>query len=99
MSRRREAASPLPTSLLLWSPTMASVHERSLQNREAMLARIAQLRALEQRAADRSAEAQALFEQRGQLLPRERVGLLLDPGAPWLPLCSLAGYLRDRDDP
>ncbi len=65
------------------------------QRREAMLARIAQLRALEQRAADRSAQAQALFERRGQLLPRERVGLLLDPGAPWLPLCSLAGYLQD----
>ncbi|MDB5953774.1 MAG: carboxyl transferase domain protein, partial [Ramlibacter sp.] len=63
-----------------------------------MLARIAQLRALEQRAADRSAEAQSLFEQRGQLLPRERVGLLLDPGAPWLPLCHLAGYLQDSTD-
>ncbi|HYE41537.1 MAG TPA: carboxyl transferase domain-containing protein, partial [Ramlibacter sp.] len=69
------------------------------QRRAAMLARLEQLRALEQRAADKSAEARPVFEKRGQLLPRERVGLLLDPGAPWLPLCSLAGYLQDQKDP
>ena len=33
------------------------------------------------------------------MLPRERVGLLLDPGAPYLPLCSLAGFLHDTKDP
>jgi geranyl-CoA carboxylase beta subunit len=69
------------------------------QRREAMLARVAQLRALEQRAADRSAQARPEFERRGQLLPRERLGLLLDPGQPFLPLCTLAGYLRDSEDP
>ncbi|MBE7366217.1 acyl-CoA carboxylase subunit beta [Ramlibacter pallidus] len=69
------------------------------QRREAMLARVGQLRALEQRAAERSAEARAVFEKRGQLLPRERVGLLLDPGTPYLPLCTLAGYLQDAREP
>ncbi|MEJ8835168.1 acyl-CoA carboxylase subunit beta [Ramlibacter sp. AN1133] len=64
-----------------------------------MLERIARWRALEQRTADKSAEARAVFDRRGQLLPRERVGLLLDPGQPFLPLCSLAGYLRDQQDP
>ena len=49
----------------------------ALQRREAMLARIQALRALEQRSADKSAEARPVFEKRGQLLPRERVGLLL----------------------
>ena len=63
-----------------------------------MLQRIAQLRALEQRAADASAQARPVFQRRGQLLPRERVALLLDPGAPWLPLCTLAGYLQDTPD-
>jgi geranyl-CoA carboxylase beta subunit len=77
-----------------WNPQSASARER----REAMLARIGELRALEQRAADKSSEARPVFEQRGQLLPRERVGLLLDPGAPWLPLCTLAGYLQDTRD-
>ncbi|QHE75192.1 acyl-CoA carboxylase subunit beta [Hydrogenophaga sp. PBL-H3] len=69
------------------------------QRREAMLARIAQLRALEDRAAQTSAKSKPVFDKRGQLLPRERVALLLDPGAPWVPLCSLAGYLQDTKDP
>jgi geranyl-CoA carboxylase beta subunit len=65
------------------------------QRRDAMLARITQLRALEERAAAASAKSKPVFDKRGQLLPRERVALLLDPGAPYLPLCSLAGYLQD----
>ena len=69
------------------------------QRRDAMLARIAQLRALEDRAAAASALSAPVFHKRGQLLPRERVGLLLDPGAPFLPLCSLAGFLQDTKDP
>ena len=67
--------------------------------RTAMLARIAQWRALEERAAAASAKSLPVFEKRGQLLPRQRVALLLDAGAPWLPLCSLAGYLQDHKDP
>jgi geranyl-CoA carboxylase beta subunit len=77
-----------------WNPASAAAQQR----REAMLERIKRLRALEQRATDRSAEARPVFERRGQLLPRERVGLLLDPGAPWLPLCTLAGYLQDHKE-
>ncbi len=67
--------------------------------RAAMLARIDQWRALEERAAAASAKSLPVFEKRGQLLPRQRVALLLDAGAPWLPLCSLAGYLQDHKDP
>ncbi len=73
--------------------------EQAAQRREAMLARMALLRALEDRAAQASAKSAPMFHQRGQLLPRERVGLLLDPGAPFLPLCSLAGFLQDTKDP
>lgn len=73
--------------------------EQAQQRRAATLARIAALRELEQRAAQASQRSKPQFEKRGQLLPRERVALLLDPGAPWLPLCSLAGYLQDRADP
>ncbi|MCB4363659.1 acyl-CoA carboxylase subunit beta [Hydrogenophaga taeniospiralis] len=73
--------------------------EQARQRREAMLARIAQLRALEDRAAQASAKSKPVFDKRGQLLPRERIGLLLDPGAPFLPLCSLAGFLQDSKDP
>ena len=63
-----------------------------------MLARIARLRSLEERAQAASAKSRAVFDKRGQLLPRERVALLLDPGTPYLPLCSLAGYLQDTHD-
>jgi geranyl-CoA carboxylase beta subunit len=71
----------------------------ALQRRAAMLGRVGEWRALERRAADKSAEARAVFDRRGQLLPRERVGLLLDAGRPFLPLCTLAGYLQDQSDP
>ncbi len=70
----------------------------ALQRREAMLARIAVLRALEERASLASARSKPVFDKRGQLLPRERVALLLDPGAQYLPLCSLAGFMQDTQD-
>ena len=60
--------------------------------------RIGQLRALEERAAAASAKSRPVFDKRGQLLPRERVALLLDAGAPYLPLCSLAGFMHDTKD-
>ena len=66
--------------------------------RAAMLARIAQLRALEQRTSAASEKSRPVFEKRGQLLPRERVALLLDPGRPYLPLCSLAGFMQDSKE-
>jgi geranyl-CoA carboxylase beta subunit len=77
-----------------WNPQSAGAQAR----RAAMLERIAGLRALEQRAADTSAKSRPVFDRRGQLLPRERVALLLDPGAPYLPLASLAGWLQDTPD-
>ncbi len=36
-------------------------------------------------------------EKRGKLLPRERLGHLLDPGAPFLELSSIAGFRLDGD--
>ncbi len=69
------------------------------QNRTALLAQIAQLRQLEQRTRDKSAESKPRFEKRGQLLPRERLGCLLDPGAPFLELSTLAGYCMDKPNP
>jgi geranyl-CoA carboxylase beta subunit len=66
--------------------------------RRAMLAKVDALRSLEQRAAETSARARPVFDKRGQLLPRDRIALLLDPGAPWLPLATLAGWLQDTPD-
>ncbi|MCD9115512.1 geranyl-CoA carboxylase subunit beta [Pseudomonas bijieensis] len=69
------------------------------RNHAAMLAGVEQLRQLEQAVVDKATQAQGKFDQRGQLLPRQRLNLLLDPGAPFLELASLAGYkLHDDKD-
>ncbi|WP_288048382.1 acyl-CoA carboxylase subunit beta [Acidiphilium sp.] len=67
-------------------------------NRKAMLALVEQFRALEQKVRDTSAARRPLFEKRGQILPRERIALLLDKGAPWLELSTLAGLGMHDDD-
>jgi len=67
--------------------------------RERMLETLARVRDLEQRTRDRSAAAGPRFARRGQLLPRERLALLLDPGAPFLEFSTLAGYRLDDPDP
>ena len=67
-------------------------------NREGMLALIARMRALEDRARAASAAAKDRFHKRGQLLPRERVALVIDPGSPFLELSTLAGYMFDVPD-
>ena len=68
-------------------------------NRAHLLGLIEQLRGIEARTRSASGRAQALFDKRGQLLPRERVARLLDPGVPFLELSSLAGWLQDVPDP
>jgi geranyl-CoA carboxylase beta subunit len=67
-------------------------------NRAGMLALIARMRALEERTRTASAAAKDRFHKRGQLLPRERVALVLDPGAPFIELSTLAGYMFDVRD-
>jgi len=68
-------------------------------NRSRMLELVSYLRDLENRTREKSAQAKPLFDKRGQLLPRERIARLLDAGAPWLELSSLAGYCLDNPDP
>jgi geranyl-CoA carboxylase beta subunit len=68
-------------------------------NRDHMLALLNQVRQCEQRARDKSALSRERFEKRQQLLPRERLALLLDPGAPFLELSTLAGFGLDTPDP
>src|SRR3989442_1344488 len=68
-------------------------------NRDGMLALITRLRMLEERARAASAAAKDRFHKRGQLLPRERVALVLDPGSPFIELSTLTGYMFDIPDP
>jgi len=73
--------------------------EEFAKNREAMLTAVDSFRQIEQNCLNKALDAKAKFEKRGQLLPRERLNLLLDPGAPFLELSSLAGYkLHDDKD-
>src|SRR5438128_6298633 len=63
------------------------------RNAEAMKALVADLRdKLEAAMQGGSEEARARHVARGKLLARERVNLLLDPGAPFLELSPLAAY-------
>lgn len=67
------------------------------ENRAAMLAAIEEFRQIETLVRDKELAAREKFHGRGQKLPRERLGLLLDAGAPFFELSSLAGY-RMHDD-
>ncbi|MBK8457627.1 MAG: acyl-CoA carboxylase subunit beta [Phyllobacteriaceae bacterium] len=68
------------------------------ENRARHLDLIAQFRDLEAKAPEASAKAEAKFRARGQLLPRERVNLLLDRGQPFLELSTLAGLAMHDDN-
>ena len=68
-------------------------------NRGRMLELVTRLRSLEERTRKESEKTKPLFDKRRQLLPRERIARLLDIGAPWLELSSMAGYCLDNPDP
>jgi len=78
---------------------LATRDEAFAGNREHMLVLLGELGALQARTEAASAKSGPRFAKRGQLLPRQRLGLLLDAGAPFLQLSTLAGYLLDVADP
>ena len=79
--------------------TISTSSESFQANRDGMLALIERVRTVEKRTIAASAKSRERFEKRGQLLPRDRLALLLDPGAPFLELCTLAGFGMDKADP
>lgn len=66
-------------------------------NRDALEKTVAEMRGIQQKVVDKSYEAKPKFDKRGQVLPHERVQLLLDPGSPFVELCGLAGYQMHDD--
>ena len=68
-------------------------------NRQGMLDLLGKIEQIEARTRGASERSRERFERRHQLLPRDRVALLLDPGKPFIELSKLAGYGLDRDDP
>jgi len=73
--------------------------ESFAENRREMLALVDHLHALKDRTREASERRRAVFEERGQLAPRERIARLLDPGMPFLELFGMANYLVDTKDP
>lgn len=72
-----------------------SASESFKQNRADMLELVDKLNELNSRAPSISASKKAKFDKRGQLLPRERLSRLLDPGMPYMEIGNIAGYLLD----
>ena len=80
--------------------TRISTDSDSFQaNCAGMRALLERVRALEERTRRASAASKSRFEKRAQLMPRERLSLLLDHGTPFLELSTLAGYCLDNPDP
>lgn len=67
-------------------------------NARRMRALLEEVQGLEQKVIAESESKRDKFEQRGQLLPRERVARLLDRGSPFLELSRLAGLNMHDDD-
>ncbi|WP_319799131.1 acyl-CoA carboxylase subunit beta [Nitrobacter sp.] len=79
--------------------TMVATESDSFKaNRAAHLHLIDQFRLLESKVRAASAKAREKFAKRQQLLPRERVSLLLDRDTPFLELSTLAGLCHHEDD-
>lgn len=79
------------------NPSCEAGSEAFAANAAAMAAAWAPVLAVRE-AVEAAAEAvRDRYARRGQLLPRERLALLLDPGAPWLELCPYAGWKRYGD--
>jgi len=68
------------------------------KNRAEMLRLVDRLHRLRDRPRLLSERRREVFQKRGQLLPRERIARLLDPGLPFLELFGLANYLVDDPD-
>jgi geranyl-CoA carboxylase beta subunit len=82
---------PLPSAL-------NAKAEAFKHNTSRMHEKLAEVRALEALVVAESESKRARFEERGQLLPRERVARLIDRGSTFLELCSLAGLGMHDDD-
>jgi geranyl-CoA carboxylase beta subunit len=61
-------------------------------NRADMIKAVAGVREIEGKVKAKEESRRARFEKRGQILPRDRVTLLLDRGSPFLEISTLCGY-------
>lgn len=82
-------------------PTLDSLidanSEEFANNRDVMQTAVDGFRAIETKVIETAEAARERYAKRGMLLPRERLNLLLDQGAPFLELSSLAGFMMFDD--
>ena len=69
-----------------------------VENRAAMLALVHEFQEMEAGVRAHGERARGKFVHRKQLMPRERVLALLDPGTPFVELCTLAGTHMHDDN-
>ncbi len=67
------------------------------QNADVMHAGVSEVRAIETRVIQLADEKAPRYIKRGLIPPRERLSRLVDPGAPFLELASLCGYMQEGD--
>lgn len=84
--------------MTVFKSTINTAADAFKQNRADMTALVDKLDELNARAPAKSAARRERFEKRGQLLPRERLARLLDPGMPYFEIGNLAGYLLDTEN-
>jgi len=66
-------------------------------NKAYMEAYVDKVRTVERKQLETELNYRPRARKRGKLLPRERLALLLDPGTPFVELCSIAGYAMFDD--
>lgn len=66
-------------------------------NRDMMLSAVEEFRSVERLVIEKAKEKAPRYIKRGLLPPRERLNLLLDPGAAFLELSTLCGYKEQGD--
>jgi geranyl-CoA carboxylase beta subunit len=71
--------------------------EQFADNAKVMLAAVEEFRGIEKAVLHKAESKAPRYMERGFMPPRERLSQLLDPGAPFLELSSLCGYLQDQD--
>lgn len=84
--------------MAVWRSQIDTGSDAYRQNRAEMLALVEGFRKLEQRVRDTSNARRPVFEKRGQLSPRDRLAHVLDRGAAFLEISTLAGYQMHDDD-
>ncbi len=77
--------------------TIDTQSEQYQRNVEIMTAAVDEFRNIERKVLATAEEKVPRYRKRGFIPPRDRLSLLLDPGAPFLEMSTLCGYMQEED--